>query len=201
MKVVDAVDAREKKRKTLLTQLPLPLKEPKLCSFPNQTSMARKMTGTEATIAAEADKARASRKAEKQFEIKAKYEAELAALDADSSPPQLKPLLSLPVTTPPRYPVYPQPESSHSIQQATVLVVSSNSDADSNSEVSNRRSPSPAPRVSARNRKPSRKLESQRRRAAEEESEPKKKKIRQEKLVDATSQLKELLGSDIEFFA
>lgn len=163
--------------------------------------MGRKMTGTEAAIAAEADKIRAHRKADKQFEIKAKYEAELAALDADSSPPQLKPLPLLPVTTPPRYPVYPQPETSHSTQHATVLVASSDSDTDSNSEVSNRRSPSPIPRVSARNRKPSRKLESQRRRAAEEELEPKKKKIRKAKLFDVTSQLKELLGLDIEFSA
>lgn len=159
------------------------------------------MTGTEAAIAAEADKIRAHRKAEKQLEIKAKYEAELAALDADLSPPQLKTPPPPPITTPPRYPVYPQPETSHSTQQTTVLVVSSDSDTDPNSEASNRRFPSPTPRVSARNRKPSRRLESQRRRAAEEESEPKKKKIRKAKLVDVTSQLKELLGSDIEFSA
>ena len=212
--IVDAVEAREKRRKTLLPQLPLPLKEPKLRSFPSKNGIARKMTGTEAAIAAEADKTRARRKAEKQLEIKAKYEAELAALDADSSPPQLKPLFSLPSTTPPRYPVFSQSETSHSTQQAPVLVVSSDSDSDSNSEVSDRvgqkslsasknpsLSPSPTPRVSARNRKPTRKIESQRRRAAEEESEPKKKKIRKAKLVDATSQLKELLGSDIEFSA
>lgn len=62
-------------------------------------------------------------------------------------------------------------------------------------------SPSPTPRVSARNRKPSKKIESQRRRAAEEESEPKKKKICKAKLVDATSQLNALFGSDIEFSA
>lgn len=45
------------------------------------------------------------------------------------------------------------------------------------------------------------KIESQRRRAAEEESEPKKKKICKAKLFDATSQLNELFGSDIEFSA
>ena len=50
--------------------------------------MARKMTGTEAAVAAEADEVRACRRAKKELEIKAKYEAELAALDANSSPPQ-----------------------------------------------------------------------------------------------------------------
>lgn len=38
--------------------------------------MARKMTGTEAAIAAEADKTGARCKANKQLEIKARHEAE-----------------------------------------------------------------------------------------------------------------------------
>ena len=46
-KFVDAVEAREKKRKTLLPQLPLPLKKSKLRSFPSENGMVRKMTGTE----------------------------------------------------------------------------------------------------------------------------------------------------------
>lgn len=36
-KIVEAVEAREEKRKILPPQLPLPLKEPKLRSFPNKT--------------------------------------------------------------------------------------------------------------------------------------------------------------------
>ncbi len=105
-KMVDAVEEREKKWKNLLPQLLSPLKEPKLCSFPSKNGIARNMTGTEAEIVAEEDKTRARCKAKKQLEIKTKYEAELAALDADSSPPQLKPLFLLPSTIPPRYPVF-----------------------------------------------------------------------------------------------
>ncbi len=208
-KIVDAVEARKKKRKTLLPQLPLPLKESKLRSFSSKNGIARKMTGTEAAIAAEKDKAKARRKAEKQLEIKAKYEAELTALDADSSPPQLKPLFSLPSTTPPRYPVFSQSETSHSTQQAPVLVISSDSDSDSNSEVSDRveqkslsasknhsLSPSPTPRVSLE-------IENQREKYNRKEDaprrKPKKKKIRKAKLVDATSQLKELQGQTSSF--
>lgn len=87
-KIVEAVKAREEKRKILPPQLPLPLKEPKLRSFPNKNGTARKMTGAEAAVAAEADESRARRRAKKELEIKAKYEAELAALDTNSSPSQ-----------------------------------------------------------------------------------------------------------------
>lgn len=41
------------------------------------------MTGTKAALTAEADQERLSRKAEKQLEITARYEAELAALEAE----------------------------------------------------------------------------------------------------------------------
>ena len=175
--------------------------------------MARKMTGTEAAVAAEADEVRACRRAKKELEIKAKYEAELAALDANSSPPQPRSLYRLLSDTPLEYPVLSQPKASYTTGQALVVVVSSDSDSDTSSQISDvvgeegvsapknssLRSPSPTSRQSGRIRKPTRKIESQRRRAAEGESEPKKKKIRKTKSVDVTSQLKELFGSHIEF--
>lgn len=49
---------------------------------------------------------------------------------------------------------------------------------------------------------PTRKVESQKTQEAEQVAqgpEPKKRKIRKSKVVDVTSQLKERLGSDIEF--
>lgn len=58
--------------------------------------MARKMTGTKAAVAAGADEARARRRAKKELAITAKYEVGLAALDANSSPPQL--LVSVTIT-------------------------------------------------------------------------------------------------------
>ena len=212
-KIVKAVEAQEKKRNILPAQLPPPLKEPKLRSFPNKNGMARKMTSTEAAIAAEADEIRARRKAKKQEEIKAKYEAELAALDASSSPPQPRSLSRLLSDEPLEYPVLSQQKASFITGQAPVVVVSSDSDSDTTSQIYDTvgeesvsasknsliRSPSSTSRQSRRIRKPTRKVESQRRRAAEGESEPKKKKIRKTKLVDVTSQLKELFGSDIEF--
>lgn len=68
--MVEAVKAREERQKVLPSQLPLPLKEPKLCSFPNKNCASRKMTGTEAAAAAEADyicacRVRACRKSKK----------------------------------------------------------------------------------------------------------------------------------------
>ena len=212
-KIVEAVKARGEKRKILPPQLPLPLKEPKLRSFPNKNGMARKMTGTEAAVAAEADEVRARRRAKKELEIKAKYEAELAALYANSSPPQPRSSSRLPSDTRLEHPVLSQPKGSYFTGQASVVVVSSDSDSDTSSQISDLvgeegvsasknssfRSPSPTSRQSGRIRKPTRKIESQRRRAVEGESEPKKKKIRRTKSVDVTSQLKELFGSDIEF--
>lgn len=56
----------------------------------------------------------------------------------------------------------------------------------------------PAPRQSGRSRKPTEKIESQQKHEAEEQSRPKRRKIRKSK-IDVTSQLKELLASDIEF--
>lgn len=171
--------------------------------------MARKMT----TKAAEPDKARARRRAKNELEIKAKYEGELAALDANSSPPEPRSLSWLPSDAPLEYPVISQPKASYFTGQASLLVVSFDSDSDTSSQISDvvgekdvfaskrvsLRSPSPTSRQSGRIRKPTRKIESQRRRATEGESEPKKKKFRKTKSVGVTSQLKELFGSDIEF--
>lgn len=50
------------------------------------------MTGIEAAKAAEIGEARACFRVNKELEIKAKYEAELSALDANSSPPQSRSL-------------------------------------------------------------------------------------------------------------
>lgn len=87
-KLVEVVKAREERQKAMPPQLPAPLNEPKLRSFPNKNGTSRKMTGTEAAVAAEADKLRANRRGAKELQIRGKYEAELAALNAEySSPP------------------------------------------------------------------------------------------------------------------
>lgn len=63
-------------------------------------------------------------------------------------------------------------------------------------------SPSPLLRQSGRNRKLERKAESQQRREAARENvpEPKRKKIRKSKRVDLPPLLRDILGSDIEFW-
>ena len=55
-KLVEAVKAREERHKVLPPQLPLPLKKPKLRSFPKKNGKSQKMIGTEAAVAAEADR-------------------------------------------------------------------------------------------------------------------------------------------------
>lgn len=60
-KLVEVVKAREERQKAIPPQLPAPLNEPKLRSFPHKNGASRKMTGTEAAVAAEADKLRANR--------------------------------------------------------------------------------------------------------------------------------------------
>ncbi len=197
-KLVEDVKAQKEKQKVFLPQLPPPLKESKLCSFPNENGASKKMTGTEAAVAAEADRTQACRKAEKEKNKTEKYRAEFAALCTDSSSPPPGPLSSpfsvvaqgLPESqSPPRIPDF----------SSSIHVVSTDSDSDVN-ETSFPlvpKLPSPTPRQSRRTRKPTRKLESQQRREAEEESEPKRQKIRKSK-IDVSSQLKEYLGSDIE---
>ncbi len=56
-RIVEALKAKKKKQNNLPPQLPPPLQELKLCSFPYKNSDRHKMTGTEAAIAAEADTA------------------------------------------------------------------------------------------------------------------------------------------------
>lgn len=65
-KIVEALKSKEERRNNLPLQLPAPLQEPRLRNSPFKS----KMTGTEAAVAAEADTARAQRKARKQLEIK-----------------------------------------------------------------------------------------------------------------------------------
>lgn len=94
--------------------------------------MAWKMT----TKAAEPDEARARRRAKNELEIKAKYEGELAALDANSSPPQPRSLSWLPSDAALEYPVISQPKASYFTGQASLLVVSFDSDSDTSSQIS-----------------------------------------------------------------
>lgn len=64
-KMVEAVKAQEERQKHCPSQLPLSLKESKLCSFCNKNGLSRKMTETEAAVATEADSIQACRKTEK----------------------------------------------------------------------------------------------------------------------------------------
>lgn len=199
-KLAEAVKAREERHKVLPPQLPPPLKEPKLRSFPNKNGESRKMTGTEAAVAAEADRTRASRKAKKEQEIREKYEAELAALRTDSYSPHLGPFSSPLSGKAPGLSKSRSPPRDTGVSSA-INVVSSDSD----SEVEDisfdlaLKLPSPTPRQSGRTRKPTKKLESQTRREIEDQSKPKRQKVRKPK-IDVTSQLKEYLGPDIELY-
>ena len=193
-KIVEALKAKEERRNNLPPQLPPPLQELKLRSFSHKNSDRRKMTGTEAAITAEADTARAQRKAEKELEIKRKYEAELAALREDSSTPPL-PQSRSPTSDP-----LPPALSESQVHMTNIdsPIHISSSDSESSDDFSIRSLP--APRQSGRTKKPTRKLESQKRRDAEQAAqEPKPKKRKKSKMIVVTSQLKELLGSDIEF--
>ncbi len=91
------------------------------------------MTGTEAAIAAEVDEVRVRRRVKKELENKAKYEAELATLDANSSPPQPRSSSRLPSDTSLEHSILSQPKASYSTRQASVVVVSSDSDSDTSS--------------------------------------------------------------------
>ena len=66
-KLVEAVKLQEKRHKVLPPQLPPMLKKPKLCSFTKKNGESRKITGTEAAVAAEVDRTRASRKVKKKI--------------------------------------------------------------------------------------------------------------------------------------
>ena len=211
-KLVEVVKAREERQKAMPPQLPAPLNEPKLRSFPNKNGTSRKMTGTEAAVAAEADKSRANCRAAKELQIREKYEAELAALNAEYSSPPPRTSSSSQLDTP-LDPDNPQPQPEFPRSYTPVQMISSDSDSGQESYHSGhshlnqdysaqpRKSSqviSPAPRQSGRSRKPTKKIESQQRREAEEETKPKKRKIHKSK-VDVTSQLKELLGSEFDF--
>ncbi len=129
------------------------------------------MIGTKAAVAAEADTARAQRKAKKEIEIKQKYEAELATLRHDSSTPPL-PQSRLPTSNP----ILPaSSESQVCIKNICLPIHISSSDSESSDDVFIQSSP--ATRQSGRVRKPKRKLESPKRRDAEQTTQgPKPKK-------------------------
>lgn len=63
-------------------QLPASLNMLKLWSFSNKNSTRRKIISIKPVIATEADKLQANYRAAKEFQIKKKYEVELAALNA-----------------------------------------------------------------------------------------------------------------------
>ncbi len=132
-KIVEAVKSQKEKRKILPPQLLLPLKDSKIQSFPNKNSMAQNMTGTKAGVVAEEDEVRARRKAKKELEIQTKYEAELVVLDANSFPSQTSFLSRLLSDTPLKHPVLSQPKAYYSTGQASVVVLSSDSDSDTSS--------------------------------------------------------------------
>ncbi len=133
------------------------------------------MTETEAAVAAEADRTRASRKAKKEQEIREKYEAELAALRTDFSSPHLGPF-ALPLSSkaaalsksrsPPRDIGLSSP----------IHIVSSDSDSEVE-DISFDLAPKllfPTPRQSRRTRKSTKKLELQKKREIEDKSKPKR---------------------------
>lgn len=210
-KLVEVVKAREESQKAMPPQLPVPLNEPKLRCFPNKNGASRKI-GIEAAVAAEADKLRANRRAAKELQIRGKYEAEPAALNAEYSFPPPRSSSSSQLDTPLDHDI-PQPQPEIPRSYTLIQMISSDSDSGQVSHHSGNSHSiqdysaesekssqvfSPAPRQSGRSRKPTKKIESQQRREAEEESKPKRRKIRKSK-VDVTLQLKELLGSDIDF--
>ncbi len=82
VKISETVKKRVERQQILPAQFPPSFRKPNLCKFPNKSGHNRSMTGTKAAFAAEADQERLSRKAVKQLEVTARYEAELAALEA-----------------------------------------------------------------------------------------------------------------------
>ena len=221
VKISEAVKERVERQQILPAQLPPSFKEPNLRKFPNKSGHNRRMTGTEAALAAEADQERLSRKAEKQLEITARYEAELAALEAeplDHTPKSTSHTQTLSPVIRPQSPIHITSDSEPEFPQNLSQISSVNSERSlpqspvarhsmlpepgfSPPPVVFQHSPSPVFRQSGRNRKLTRKAESQKRREAEREevSEPTRKKVKKSKRVDLTSQLRDILGSDIEF--
>lgn len=117
------------------------------------------MTGTKAALATEADRIQEIRKAKKEKKIREKYEAELAALRADSFSPHLGPISSTLLGGVPGLSKSQLPPIDSDLS-SSIYVVSS----DSNLEVEDTlfdvalELPSPTPRQSGRTRKPTKKL-------------------------------------------
>lgn len=81
-KLATAARLQADNQKQLPSVLPVPLTELNLRSFSKNTKSKRKMTGREAAEAVEADKTRKQQKLQKEKEIKQRYQAELATLEA-----------------------------------------------------------------------------------------------------------------------
>ncbi len=191
VKLVTAAKLQADNQKSLSPQLPTPLSEPNLRSFSNSNSNKRKMTAIEATEAAEADKTRKQRRELREKEIKQRYEAELAAPNAEDpeflTPKPLRQVLA--------------PTLEPGSQQELPIRLSSSPSPISDCSSPSDSSPSESKildqlRQSGRLKKSTRKIESQLRREAEERGKGEKKpKIRKSKLQKAP-QLKDFLGSD-----
>ncbi len=128
-KLVEVVKkVRKERQKAMPSQLSAPLNKPKLRSFPNKNGTSRKMTGTEAAIAAKADKLRANCRAVKELQIREKYEVELATLNAEYSSPLPRTSSSSQLDMPLELDnSQPQPEFSRSY--TPVQMISSDSDS------------------------------------------------------------------------
>lgn len=180
-------------------QLPPSFKEPNFRKFPNKSGHNCRITGTEAALAEEADRERSLRKIQREREIKDRYEAELAALEVESPDDTPKNKSLMQDLSPTIRPLSPIHITSDSDQECPVNAPEIPALSEPGPFLA-QRSPSPLLRQSGRNRKLTQKAESQQRREAEREnlSEPKKKKIKKSKRVGLTSQLREILGSNIE---
>ncbi len=158
------------------------------------------MTGTKVTVAAEADRTQASRKAQEEQEIREKYEAEFVALRTDSSFLYLRPFSS-PLSgkalglSKSRSPLRDTGLSS------PIHIVSSDSDLEVEDILFDfaPKLLSSTSRQFGRTRKPTKKLELKKRREIEDQSKPKREKVCQSK-INVKSQLKKYLGSDIELY-
>lgn len=83
VRLAAAAKLQANNQKSLPPQLPTPLSKPNSRLFPNNNSNKRKMTAREAAEADEGDKVRKQRREQKEKETKQRYEAELAALNAE----------------------------------------------------------------------------------------------------------------------
>lgn len=170
LKISEAVKKRVKRQQILPAQLPPLFKKPNLCKFQNKSGHNRRMTGTEAALAEEADRERALHKIQREREIKERYEAEIAALEAESPdniPKNKSPAQDLSPTIRPLLPIHIMSDSDQEFPDNALQIPAFNSDATLHPMLSepgpslSQRLPSPLLRHSGQNRKLTKKAESQ----------------------------------------